>query len=74
MVATEPCVALECNRADFQQLLQANSPFAYKVMDVLVNDLAALLRKVDHTLDRLVASPEEGLSSYLDALLAKGIQ
>lgn len=74
MVATAPTLVLECNRADFQQLFQADSAFAYKIMDVLVNDLASLLRGVDDALDRLIASPEEGLSGHLDALLAKGIR
>ncbi len=74
MVATQTTVVLECNRADFLQLFQANSPFAYKVMDVLVNDLARLLRNADETLQRLRTSPDEGLSGQLDALLAKGPQ
>jgi CRP-like cAMP-binding protein len=74
MIASQPSLVLECNRADFQNLFQANSPFAYKVMDVVVNDLVGLLRKVDGTLDRLISSPDEGLSTELDALLAGGLR
>jgi CRP-like cAMP-binding protein len=64
--AKQPTIALECNRADFQRLFKANSPFAYKMLDVVVQDRR--LRSVDAIVDRALSDPARTISSVLAAM------
>ena len=40
-------IALECTRTDFDQLFRSGSPFAFKVVDQVVIDLAKRLREAN---------------------------
>jgi len=68
MKASKPTIVLECNRADFQRLFNANSVLAYKVLDVVVTDLSRRLREVDVVLENLLSDPSRTLASVLDVL------
>ncbi len=46
-------IALECTRTDFDQLFRSGSPFAFKVVDQVVIDLAKRLREANHQLQEL---------------------
>lgn len=68
MTAVGPTIVLECNRADFQRLFNANSVFAYKVIDFVVTDLSHRLRASDRSLELMLRSPEQTLDAVLDTL------
>lgn len=59
-------IALECTRNDFDTLFRAGSPFAFKIMDQVVIDLAKRLREANHQLQDLYAAHPES-SSHLRA-------
>jgi len=68
MVATKPSIVLECNRSDFQRLFNANSPFAYKVIDFIVTDLSHRLRASDRSLETMLQAPEQTIDSVMNVL------
>ena len=72
MEAIQPTVVLECSREDFQRLFNANSPFAYKMLDFVVTDLTDRLRGADKVFDRMLSDPGRTLSTVLDALSEAG--
>jgi len=66
--ALAPSIILECNRADFLRLFKADSPFAYKILDLVITDLSHRLRSMDDILDKMLSDPSKTLTSVLDAL------
>ncbi len=70
--AAAPVIALECIRDDFERLFNANSPFAYKVLDFVVTDLSQRLRQTNRLLEELLANPGRTLSMVYDAFIEVG--
>ena len=68
MEAVCPTITLECNRADFLRLFKANSPFAYKMMDMVVTQLVGRLRGIDRVIEDVLSNPSNTLSNVVDAL------
>ncbi|MBM4355072.1 MAG: Crp/Fnr family transcriptional regulator [Deltaproteobacteria bacterium] len=70
--AAAPVIVLECGRDDFERLFNANSPFAYKVLDFVVLDLSRRLRQTNKLLEELLANPGRTLSMVYDAFIEVG--
>ena len=72
MEAGAPTVLLECNRKDFELLYQANSPFAYKMLDFVIVDVSKRLREANLRLEELLSDPGRTLSSLYEAFVEVG--
>lgn len=70
--AAAPVIALECGRDDFERLFNANSQFAYKVLDFILMDLSRRLRQTNRMLEDLLANPGRTLSMVYDAFIEVG--
>ena len=68
-VARGDVMALECTREDFERLFQAGSPFALKIIDRVVVDLAKRLREATRQFHELDADPFEDYEDFRDAVL-----
>lgn len=68
-VARERAIALECGRGDFERLFQAGSPFAFKVTDQVVIDLAKRLREANQQIHDLYAHPKRTLAALQEKAL-----
>ena len=68
-VARGPVIALECTRDDFSRLFQSGSPFAMKIIDRVVVDLAKRLREANRQLHELYANPSDTLRLLEQAAL-----
>lgn len=68
-VARGPAIALECTRDDFDRLFKAGSPFALKIIDRVVVDLAKRLREANRQLHELYANPSDTLRLLEQAAL-----
>ncbi len=68
-VARERAIALECARDDFERLFQTGSPFAFKVADQVVIDLAKRLREANQQIHDLYAHPKRTLASLTQKAL-----
>ena len=68
-LARGPVIALECSRDDFSRLFQAGSPFALKIIDRVVVDLAKRLREANRQLHELYANPGDTLRLLEQAAL-----
>jgi len=68
-VARGPAIALECTRDDFDRLFKAGSPFALKIIDRVVVDLAKRLREANRQLHELYANPGDTLRLLEQAAL-----
>ena len=69
MKAATPALVLECTADDFDRLFWAGTPFAYKLLDTIVTQLAQRLREADHELHDLFSNPRETLLKLHDAVL-----
>jgi CRP/FNR family transcriptional regulator len=68
-IARGEVMALECAREDFERLFKAGSPFALKIIDRVVVDLAKRLREATRQFHELYADPFEDLDEFRDAVL-----
>ena len=68
-LARGPVIALECTRDDFSRLFQSGSPFALKIIDRVVVDLAKRLREANRQLHELYANPTDTLRLLEQAAL-----
>lgn len=68
-LARERAIALECSRDDFDRLFQTGSPFAFKVADQVVIDLAKRLREANQQIHDLYAHPKRTLASLTETAL-----
>jgi len=68
-LARGPVIALECTRDDFSRLFQAGSPFALKIIDRVVVDLAKRLREANRQLHELYSNPTDTLRLLEQAAL-----
>ena len=68
-LARGPVIALECTRDDFSRLFQAGSPFALKILDRVVVDLAKRLREANRQLHQLYSNPSDTLRLLEQAAL-----
>ena len=68
-IARGPVIALECTRDDFSRLFQSGSPFALKIIDRVVVDLAKRLREANRQLHELYANPTDTLRLLEQAAL-----
>lgn len=66
------CVALMCQRDDFERLFTTNNPFAYKLLDFIVTDLSQRLRESLNSLDSIISNPAEISALLIDKLTALG--
>ena len=62
-------IALECTRDDFSRLFQSGSPFALKIIDRVVVDLAKRLREANRQLHELYSNPGDTLRLLEQAAL-----
>ena len=72
MEAGSPAILLECGRTEFELLLNANNPFAYKVLDFTVTDLSKRLRQANRRLEEMLADPGRTISMIYDAFVEVG--
>lgn len=70
--AGSPAILLECSREDFDRLYNANSQFAYKVLDFIATDLSKRLRQANRKLEELLVNPGETISMIYDAFVEVG--
>ena len=68
-IARGPAIALECSRDDFDRLFKSGSPFALKIIDRVVVDLAKRLREANRQLHELYANPSDTLRLLEQAAL-----
>ncbi|MDP6943776.1 MAG: cyclic nucleotide-binding domain-containing protein [Myxococcota bacterium] len=68
-IARGPAIALECTRDDFDRLFKSGSPFALKIVDRVVVDLAKRLREANRQLHELYANPGNTLRLLEQAAL-----
>jgi CRP-like cAMP-binding protein len=62
-------LVLECARDDFDRLFQAGSPFAFKIINQVVIDLAKRLRDANKQLHELYSNPKKTLLLLHEAAL-----
>jgi len=70
LVVTPGTVVLECSRDAFERLFRAGSPFAMKVLDMIVVQLCHRLREADKQLYELYTNPARTLLKLHDAALS----
>ena len=69
MKAATPALVLECMADDFDRLFWAGTPFAYKLLDTIVTQLAQRLREADGELHDLFSNPRDTLLKLHEAAI-----
>lgn len=69
LVASEPATVLECSSDDFERLFHAEAPFALRLMDRIVQDLAKRLRQADEQFVGLFRHPDQTRRRLWEAAL-----
>lgn len=67
--ASSTTLVLECSSDDFDRLFWAGTPFAYKLLDMMVTQLAGRLRDADREIYELFSNPQQTLLKLHDAAL-----
>jgi len=67
--AASSTMVLECGVDDFDRLFNAGTPFAYKLMDKIVTELARGVREADQELFVLFSNPKKTLMRLHEAAL-----
>ncbi len=65
--AETSALVLECKVVDFERMFSAGTPFAYKLMDMIVTELARRLRDADQRLNDLYSHPMETMMRLQEA-------
>lgn len=67
--AATTALVLECASDDFDRLFWAGTPFAYRLMDMIVTQLAHRLREADRELYDLFSNPKRTLLKLHEAAI-----
>jgi len=66
--ASTAVTMLAMDRADWQRLCDANSSFAYKLMDLILKDLSLRLRSANEQLERIDGNKVQSVEAMLRAI------
>ncbi|MBM4371759.1 MAG: cyclic nucleotide-binding domain-containing protein [Deltaproteobacteria bacterium] len=66
--AVNDVVALEMDRADFERLFEAQSLFAYKLLDLILRDLSFRLRKANEALEEIDPGTIRSVEAMMSAI------